>query len=166
METTFDTLSDDARVWVFGAVEPIEPVAAEGLLASLSQLLKGWSAHGAPVLGAATILEGRFVVTGAGPELAQVSGCSIDALFRGVREACAQAGLTMSDPSQVFFRAAGRIVSCSRAEFQQLVRAGEVTANTEVFDLTVSTKLALKTQFVRKFQESWHAQAFGAAASG
>ena len=45
----FDSLPDDARVWVFGSAKPLEAQDERTLLKDVDDYLAGWKAHGHPL---------------------------------------------------------------------------------------------------------------------
>jgi hypothetical protein len=167
--TTFDRMPDDARLWVFAAPRPLQPAEADALLARVDGFLERWAAHGAPVLGARELRDGRFLLVAADERATGVSGCSIDTLFHALAEVEAALGTDLRRTAQrVFWRAAGgEVRSAERAEFRRLAQAGEVGDDTPVFDNTVATVGELRAgRWETRFRDAWHAKAFplGAAA--
>jgi hypothetical protein len=158
----FATMPDAARVWVFGAAQPIIGPDAEHLLPAIDSFVRGWLAHGVPVVGASDWVYDRFLLIAADEKASGVSGCSIDSLFRTLKMAEAEIGVTLLDSSLVFFREpAGSVQALPRAEFRQLVAAGEIADDTIVFDNTVGDVGAIRRgEWERPFRESWHARAF------
>src|SRR5690606_34283173 len=64
---------------LYPASRALDDAAAASLLAELRAFLGGWASHGAPVRGAGTVLENRFVVVA--HDLDEIAGCSRDALM-------------------------------------------------------------------------------------
>src|SRR6185436_14765549 len=83
--TSFDTLPDDARVWVFGTDAPVDDVDAKRLLAAAEGFLVAWKAHGHPLTSAREWRDDRFLVVGVDQRTEGASGCSIDGLFRTLK---------------------------------------------------------------------------------
>ena len=168
--TTFDRMPDDARLWVFAAPRALLPGEADALLARVDGFLERWAAHGAPVLGARDLRDGRFLLMAADERATGVSGCSIDSLFHALAEVEAGLGIDLRRTAQrVFWRAAdGEVRSAERAEFRRLAQAGEVGDDTIVFDHTVPTVGDLRAgRWETRFRDAWHAKAFplGAASA-
>ena len=164
----FQHLPDDARLWVFAAERPLDDAQQAGLLAHVDAFLHRWAAHGSPVVGGREMRHGRFLLVGADERATGVSGCSIDTLFRTLGELEGQMGVTMRDASLVFWRdAAGQVQAAPRPAFRERVRAGEVDADTPVFDNTVGTVGDLRGgRWELPMRESWHGRAFGTAGDG
>jgi hypothetical protein len=161
----FDHLPDDARVWVFAAAQPLDEAQQADLLAHVDDFIARWAAHGAPVVGGRALRHGRFLFVGADERATGVSGCSTDTLFRTLGELESRLGVAMRDASLVFWRdAAGEVQSAPRPAFRERIRAGEVDAETAVFDNTVGTVGDLRGgRWELPMRESWHGRAFETA---
>lgn len=162
MRTDFDALPDSARLWVFGADRPLTGDAERRLLATVDEFLDSWTAHRRALSAARDWRERRFLFVGVDEQAAGVSGCSVDALVRGVRELEMATGVSLLDAFLVFYRdQGGAIVSMARDDFRQRVRSGEVTPATRVFDTTVQRVGDVRTgRFEAPASATWHARAF------
>jgi hypothetical protein len=158
----FDTLPDDARVWVFGAAAPVDEVDAKRLLAAVDAFLLQWKAHGHPLTNAREWRDDRFLVIGVDQRTEGASGCSIDGLFRTLQGLEAAIGTTLVAGGKVYFRDALHLVhAVSRQEFEGMAARGEVGRETPVFDTTVTTAQTYRTGFERAAGSGWHATLFG-----
>jgi hypothetical protein len=159
---SFDELPDDARVWVFAAPRPLAADEAASLLARVDGFLAGWAAHGAPVRGGRDFRHERFLLVGADERATGVSGCSIDSLFHALAEVERESGVRFRDSTPVFYRdAAGAVRSVTRAEFRRMAAAGEVAADTPVFDNTVGSVGEVRGgRWETRLRDAWHARAF------
>jgi hypothetical protein len=155
-------MPDSARVWVFAAAQPVVGADAETLLVSVETFIRGWVAHGTPVVGGFDWRYDRFLVVAADEEATGVSGCSIDSLFRTLKGCEGALGVSLLDSSLVFYRdQAGAVQAAPRAEFRELVAAEDVMEDTVVFDNTVGILGGLRHgEWERPLSESWHARAF------
>ena len=158
----FDTLPDDARLWVFGAAEPLDEAAERRLLETVDDFLDRWAAHGHPLRAAREWRDGRFLAVGVDQSTAGASGCSIDGLYRALRAVEPQLGTTLLGGGRVFWRdAAGTVRSAARADFGDAARRDRVSADTPVFDTSVTTAADWRARFERPLRASWHAQLVG-----
>ncbi len=155
----FESLPDSSRVWVFGSEHPVTDVAAERLLERVDAFLESWAAHGAPLRSGRDWREHRFLTIAVDQSTAGASGCSIDGLFRILRETEALVGTTLVGGGRVYYRESdGSVVSSTRELFAALGVAGEVDAQTRVFDTTVQTLGEWRERFETSLASSWHAQ--------
>jgi hypothetical protein len=154
----FESLPDDARVWVFGAAAPVDDVDARKLLAAVDGFLIQWKAHGHPLTCAREWRDDRFLVIGVDQRTEGASGCSIDGLFRTLQGLERAIGTTLVGGGRIYFRdAQGLVHAVTRAEFEAMATRNEVGAETPVFDTTVTTAGAARTSFEQPAGKSWHA---------
>jgi hypothetical protein len=161
----FDHLPDTARVWIFTADDRLTDPQASVLLADVNAFLTGWTSHGRALAAAATLLHDRFLVVAASIDEeynAGVSGCGIDAMSRAVETAGEEVGVSWLDGLHVAFRdRAGAVRTVPRSEFRQLGRSGALTADTPVFDTTITSLGVLRVEGLeRPAGQSWHAHVF------
>jgi len=154
----FETLPDSARVWVYGADRDISPDNAGKLLARTDEFLEGWAAHGNPLHSARKWTDDRFLTVAVDREQEGASGCSIDVLFRTLKAMGPELGAEMVTSGLVYFRDTnGKIQAVTRDEFTNLSALGEITDDTEVFDLSVTTLGEWRGRFRSRAMDSWHA---------
>ena len=157
--TTFSSLPSQSRVWVFACDRNLSDHEALPLLAEADAYLAQWKAHGAPLRCAREWVHHRFLVVGIDPTAEQASGCSIDQLFRSLREIGQLAGTPLVGGGRVFYRdAGGDAQAVSRAEFSALAAKGDVTADTIVFDTTIILADDWRQRFERKAGDAWTAE--------
>jgi len=155
----FSTLPDDARVWVFGAADPVDDTDARRLLAAVDGFLLQWKAHGHPLTVAREWRDERFLVVGVDQRTEGASGCSIDGLFRTLQGIEQGIGTSLVVGGNVFFRGGeGLVHGVSRRDFATLAAHGDVGPSTSVFDTTITGAGDYRARFERPARDSWHAQ--------
>lgn len=155
----FNQLPDNARVWVFPSARPLTGPERESLLAEVDAFLTQWKAHGAPLRSARELRDDRFLAIGVDPTLEQASGCSIDGLFRGLRALEQRFGTTLMAGGRVFYRdASGAPRVAERQQVPALFADGTLTAETQVFDTSVTDARAWRERFEVAAGESWVAR--------
>jgi len=159
--SAFSALPDDARLWIHAAASPLDATTQSALLDRLSTFIDGWTSHQRPVEGAATVLHDRFLVVAATPTGGgDVSGCGIDDLAHAIDDAASALEIAWVPSLHVLYRTPdGAVAAVSRRTFQRRADDGSVTAETPVFDPSLTTLGALRDgAFERPAHESWHAQ--------
>lgn len=152
----FTGFSPESRVWIFSFGEPLSPEARAKILASLQNFVSSWKAHGHPVRGAVEIPHSRFAVFCADPRVSDISGCSIDGMFRAASKAATEVGASLLSEDFIFFRNGDEINSVSRSEFKELGKAGTINGQTRVFDNTVQSLEDFKARWESEAGSSWH----------
>jgi hypothetical protein len=118
-----------------------------------------WRAHGAPLTVGRAFSEGRFLTIAVDQRTAGASGCSIDGLYRTLRDAEPAVGASLVGGGRVFYRdASGAVQSVTQDEFASLAAAGMVSPSTRVFDTMVQTLGDWRSGFEREAGTSWHAR--------
>ena len=166
--SAFSALPDDARLWIHATAAPLDDATQSALLDRLSVFMEGWASHQRPVEGAATVLDDRLLIVAAAPVGGgEISGCGIDDLAHALDDAASALDVDWVPSLHVLYRTAdGAVAAVSRRTFQQHADDGAVTADTPVFDPSLTSLGALrKGEFEAPARESWHAQLLGTPAA-
>ncbi|MGQ0765820.1 MAG: hypothetical protein ACT4OZ_09155 [Gemmatimonadota bacterium] len=157
MRVPFSNLPDDARIWIFSASRPLDDAVGARLLSQVDAWLDQWKAHGAALTCAREWRDDRFLVIGVDQSEVGASGCSIDALFRILRDCERESGTSLVAGGRVFYRDRSGDISCTdRDGFRTLALSGMADLRTRVFDSTLTIAREYRTAFERAAGESWH----------
>ena len=153
----FEALPDSSRIWVYGADKPIEQAGEKELLDAVDDFLRRWAAHGSPLHSARRWDDGRFLTIAVDSTREGASGCSIDGLYRTLKALEPSIGAGIVTSGLVYYRGTEGIKAVTRDEFSNLSAKGEITGDTEVFDLSVTNLNEWKSRFRSRARDSWHA---------
>lgn len=157
----FETLPDDARLWVFCAGRQLTGAEQTRLLAEVDAFLDQWGAHSQPLAGGRDLRYDRFLFVAVNQRVAGPSGCSIDALVRRMKMLEAAMGVELVDHAPVLFRQGDEIRRVPRERFAALAAAGEVDLDTTVFDATVTRLGDVRCgRWETRAGDAWHQRAF------
>lgn len=160
----FESLPDDARVWVFGSDRTIAEPQSQQLLAAVDQFIDRWAAHGTPLHASRDWREGRFLTIAVDQRQAGASGCSIDGLFRTLQGLESALGASLLGGGRIYYRGRdGNVTSVARDEVEVLGEQGTIGRDTAVFDPTVTTLGDWRQRFETTAGASWHAQLLSAS---
>ena len=157
-----ERMRPECRVWAFNAGRTLDREQEKMIEKRLREFLSQWSAHGSPLEAGYRIVEDHFLLVAVDQDVSAPSGCSIDAMTRFLKELGEEMELDFLDAPPCCYRDEENNVRCvSREEFAELVEKGEVDESTRVFDLTVPTVGAVRSEgFERKLAGSWYEKAF------
>lgn len=156
---SFETLPDAARVWVFGSEAPLTEDGTAALLRGVDEYLADWKAHGAPLTVAREWRDGRFLAVAVDQSTAGASGCSIDGLFRVLKQLEGAAGTSLVAGGRVFYRdTTSAVQSAARSDIARLSAEGAITKDTVVFDTSITDLGTFRACFERRAKESWVAE--------
>ncbi|MEO8945592.1 MAG: hypothetical protein ABI338_03765 [Gemmatimonadaceae bacterium] len=153
----FSSLPDDARVWIFGSSRALDRANQDLLLNAVDDYLSGWRAHGSPLTVGREWRDDRFLAIAVDQRDTNASGCSLDALFRVLRDVESRVGLSLLSSSLVYFRLPDETVSVTdRAGFACLAQDGSIGPDTHVFDLSAQTVGEWRKSFEVRASDAWH----------
>ena len=154
----FDSLPDSARIWVYGADRDLNEEEQSRLLGAVDEFLGRWAAHGVPLHTARQWDDKRFLTIGVDSTKEGASGCSIDGLYRTLKSFESSLGAHIVTSGLVYYRGKDGIIhSVTRDEFTDLASKGEITGDTEVYDLSVTSLNEWRSRFKSRASDSWHA---------
>jgi hypothetical protein len=154
-------LPDTARLWIFAAARELSATERQALLGDVDAFLATWAAHGVPLTCARDWRHDRFLLVAVDEAAAGVSGCSIDALTRKLKEHERRLGIALLDNGPVLYQEGEGIARVPRNRFRELAEAGAVSPDTVVFDNTVQSLGALRAgRWETPARASWHGRAF------
>lgn len=150
------------RIWIYQADRLLTTSEEERILARLNAFTDQWRAHGKPLAASAEIRHGLFVIVMVDDSVAPPTGCSIDKSVHLLKSIEEELGVGLFDRTRVAFRKQrdAEISISSREEFQQLMDAGEVTADTWVFNNLIESYDELGDRWEVPLADSWHARVF------
>lgn len=155
-------LPDDARVWLYAADRDLNDLEENRVAELLNDFCSTWQSHGRPVESAAEVIQGRFAVIAGRIVGGDISGCGIDASVKALEKASSELSFEWLPALTIHYRDENGVVrSVSRGEFRECVRAGDVDADTRVFDLSVESLGQLRGgEFEQPAGRTWHGRVF------
>jgi predicted HTH domain antitoxin len=158
MYTSFNEISNNARVWVYLSSRKFtsnEVIELEGYLQSF---VTQWTAHKQDLKASFQIYKNCAIILSVDESLNDASGCSIDASVRAIREIEAKYKVDLFNRNLVAYHNAGEMEVVSIDAFRELVSTGQVNDNTIVLNPLIEKKKEVETKFEVPLQNSWHQQ--------
>jgi hypothetical protein len=153
MEVPFNTLPDTARIWIYQSNRPFNKNERKILCTNLSSFLQGWTAHGSELKASFDLPYDHFVVIGLDEGASDASGCSIDGLFRMLRETGIALGIDFLNRELIAFKKSEGIKLVARKDLKEFlaVAGGRVLT----FNNLVANKKALQHDWLVAADTTW-----------
>ncbi|QJD95211.1 ABC transporter ATPase [Mucilaginibacter robiniae] len=153
--------SKNSRIWIYQSGCELTPAETSQIQQQLDSFTQDWTAHNHQLKATGIVHYNRFIILVVDESQADASGCSIDKSVRFLKELEQKYNTNLFDRFDMAYRDGDRILSASRAKFENLIKEGKITPDTIVFNNTIQTLSELENKWEVPFKESWHAQLFG-----
>ncbi|WP_295792727.1 ABC transporter ATPase [Mucilaginibacter sp.] len=153
--------SENSRVWVYQSDRELTDNEALQIKVLLDNFTTGWTAHNNQLKAKAEIRYNRFIVLIVDESQAGASGCSIDKSVHFMQQIEAQFGINLFDRFNLAYRQGSEVLSAPRAQFEELLKQGDINTDTIVFNNLVQNLTELENKWEVPFKNSWHIQLFG-----
>lgn len=156
MLVKFDSLSDDARIWVYQSSREFSEQEETIISERLSAFVGDWKRHGQDLKASFKILKKHFIVLAVEESFNPVSGCAIDSSVHTIQELEKLLQLDLTNKMNVSFRDGENINIVSLGDFQKYASERKITGDTVVFNNMVAKKVDLETKWEVNAKDSWH----------
>ncbi|MCO6478624.1 MAG: hypothetical protein J5I94_18470 [Phaeodactylibacter sp.] len=154
--TTYDTLPDTTRAWVYQANRPFRDEDIPAIREKVRAFAQSWISHNRQLRAHADVLHNRFIVLMVDESQADASGCSIDKSVYFLKQLQAEYGVNLFDRMTFSYKDGEEVYTVPREEFARLYQEGRINDDTLVFDTLVNTKGALDENWLKPLSQSWH----------
>lgn len=152
--------SDKSRLWIYQAERPFTPAEQQEIQEMISSFIGSWDAHGKRLAARAEIRYERFIIIRADENVTVASGCSIDKLSGLIRRINERFEVDLFNRFNMAYKTADGVHSCTKEEFAELVQRKAISAETLVFNNSISTEPELLSAWEIPFSQSWHQRVF------
>lgn len=160
MFVPFDTLPDEARLWIYQSNRKLSESEIESITIQLTAFVEQWAAHGQSLQASFQIVYERFILIAVDEEVQNVTGCSIDASVVEVQKIEQQFSIELLDKLNVTFKLGEFIAHKPLIEFKKMAKDKAVSAQTIVFNNLVNTIGEWREFWEVPASESWHNRFF------
>ena len=156
MTRLFHELPDHSRLWVYQASRNLNDTEVALIEKEFSEFSAGWAAHGKPLRNDFMVAYNRFVIVAVDEGQANASGCSIDSSVAVLKKLETELELSLFDRMRIVYKENGALKDASMNEFKELLKTGELSARTIVFNNMITSKGEWEQSWEVAVQESWH----------
>ncbi|WP_116788330.1 ABC transporter ATPase [Flavobacterium psychrotrophum] len=160
MYVLFETLPDDARIWVYQSNRKFSDEEVAEIEDALNGFIESWTAHGADLEASYLVQYNRFIILAVNQAAQGATGCSIDASVHFIQELEKKYNVDLLDRMNVSFKQGEFITYKPLTDFKKMAKDKSVSANTVVFNNLVNTVGEWKDYWEVPASESWHSRFF------
>lgn len=154
------SISENSRVWIYQSDRILNNEEETIIQKMLNEFTPEWAAHGHALAAVGEVLHHQFIVFSVDEQIAGTTGCSIDKSVSLMKEIEQRFGINLFDRLRIAFRRGKDIVNCNREEFETLIKNGEITGQTPVFNNLINTRKELYSNWEIPLSQSWHSKVF------
>jgi hypothetical protein len=156
MFTAYKNLPNNSRVWMYQSDRVFTNQEIDLIAIKATAFIELWTRHGDNLKGSFTIKYNQFLVLAVDEVFNNVSGCSIDASVRFVKELENELQIDLMNKLNVSFKDGNNINIVKLADFQKFAKEQRITKETIVFNNMVQTKEEVENNWEIPASESWH----------
>lgn len=156
MYTQYNNLPDNSRIWIYQSDRQFTVEELEYITTKTIHFIDNWTRHGEALKGSFTIKYNQFLVLAVDESFNCVSGCSIDASVRFIKDLEEELNFDLMNKLNISFKDGKNINIVKLSEFQNYVKDGKITDKTIVFNNMVNTKSDFEKNWEVQASDSWH----------
>jgi hypothetical protein len=160
MYVPFDTLPEDAKVWIYQSNRKFSDDEITDIKENLKVFLENWTAHGHHLEASFVTRYNRFIIIAVNQEVQAATGCSIDASVQFIQNLEQKYEVDLLDKMNVTFKMGEHVTFKPLLDFKKLAKEKAVSANTIVFNNLVNTLGEWEQFWEVPASESWHNRFF------
>ncbi|UZO80294.1 ABC transporter ATPase [Aquimarina sp. ERC-38] len=156
MLVDFEQLPNSSRIWIYQADRSLSPVELQEIKEKLDTFIESWTAHGAHLQAGYDIKYKRFITIGLDQEVANATGCSIDASVHFIQQLEKDYRINLLDKMNVSFKQGEFVAYKTLTDFKKMAKNRSVSPNTIVFNNLVTNKGEYLSNWEVPAKDSWH----------
>jgi hypothetical protein len=159
-ETVLDEIYSDfperSRVWIYQASKAFTADQSAEIQETLNDFNANWDSHGRPITSKSVMLYDRFICFIIDDSPNKAGGCSIDTSVHLMKQFESTYGIELFNRLQVVGLATnGDLIHFDFKDTPKLLAEGKMNADSPIFNNTVSTLGAMKSDWMQALKDSW-----------
>lgn len=155
MLVNYNSLSENARIWVYPSSRKFYPQELDELTQKLTDFVSSWKQDEVDFKASFQFLHNRFIVFLV-EEDSQITNADIDAQVAFILQLQQHYEVELLDKMNVCFKQGAYIQYKDVKEFKKLLKSKSVNNKTIVFDNLIQTKFDLENYWEVPITESWY----------
>ena len=154
------SFSPQSKVWIYQSNRAFTNDEAATIQQKLDEFTAQWAAHGHQLKAKAEVIHQFFIVFTVDEATAGVTGCSIDASVRVIKDIEQAYQVDLFDRFNIAYKVDEKVIVTNKEDFETLVNIKTIGPKTIVFNNLVQTLQEFETKWETTFEESWHSKVF------
>lgn len=154
------SFSPQSKVWIYQSNRAFTNDEVPAIQQKLNDFTAQWAAHGHKLKAEARIFHQFFIVFIVDETSAGVTGCSIDASVRVIKEIEQLYNVDLFDRFNIAYKIDDKVIVTNKEDFETLVNIKTVGPKTIVFNNLVRTLEEFESKWEIPFENSWHSKVF------
>jgi hypothetical protein len=152
--------SPQSKVWIYQSNRRFTDQETSEIQNILNDFVAQWTAHGHQLKAKAEIFHQYFIVLTVDQDVANATGCSIDASVRVIKEIESKFGLDLFDRFNMAYKIDDDVHVATKEDFETLISIKKIGLDTIVFNNLVQTLEDFEQKWEVPLQDSWHKNIF------
>jgi hypothetical protein len=157
MIQTFSQFPPESKIWVYAANRTLTTQEVLAVETSLQVFAQSWTAHEMQMRAASVVLYNQIVVIALDETQHSISGCGIDKSVKLMKDLGEQLKVNFFNRMQVLCLFSGTLQIFDKNSLQLAINAGEVDANTQVWNPVVANLGEFLNKGFVKLSDFWMA---------
>lgn len=158
MFVDYNTIPEDAKVWIYPSNRKFYPNEIEVIEEKVKTFVENWKADDENFKASYKFLYNRFIVLFVDDETSPLKSSEIDVSVSFILELQNEYDVALLDKMNVCFKQGEFVQYKDLKDFKKLVKNRAVTAKTIVFDNLISTKQDFDNFWEVPIEESWYSR--------
>ncbi|MCO6564021.1 MAG: hypothetical protein J6581_01110 [Apibacter sp.] len=149
-------MNNFSKLWVFQSRRFLSSEEKQDISYTISNFLKSWAAHGADLKSEFKIIKNKFIIISVDENQTKATGCSIDKLNQCIKRIDYKYQLDLLNRLWVSYQDdSGDIATVSMSSFKEKIKSAQITPDTYIYNLAISTSKEFEEKFKQPLKESW-----------
>ncbi|QTD38765.1 ABC transporter ATPase [Polaribacter batillariae] len=156
MLVEFDSIPEDAKVWIYPSSRKFYANEIDEVEQKVKNFVKTWKTDSENFKASYKILHNRFIVLAADHLTTTLSNKDIDASVAFILELQETYKVALLDKMNVCFKQGKYIQYKELKDFKKLLKNKAITAKTIIFDNLIATKQEFENHWQVAIEDSWY----------
>lgn len=154
------SFSPQSKVWVYQSDREFTGQEVASIQQQLNAFTEQWKAHGHQLNAKAEVIYNFFIVFTVDEASAGVTGCSIDASVRVIKEIEQTYQVDLFNRFNMAYKIDGKVIVNNKEDFETLINIKKIGPKTIVFNNLVQNLEEFQNKWEVPFEKSWHSTLF------